>query len=30
MKSINHITVRRLTDPITGQDSLWAFVYFLS
>jgi hypothetical protein len=27
MKSINYIPVRRLTQPVTGFDSLWAFTY---
>jgi hypothetical protein len=30
MKSINPISVRRLKEPVTGSDSLWAFNYFLS
>ena len=30
MKCINHISVRRLTEPGLGPDSLWAFNYFLS
>jgi hypothetical protein len=30
MKCINHISMRRLTEPVTGSDSLWAFDYFLS
>jgi hypothetical protein len=30
MKCINPISVRRLTEPVAGSDSLWAFNYFLS
>ena len=30
MKCINHISVRRLTGPVAGTDSLWAFNYSLS
>jgi hypothetical protein len=30
MKSINSISVRRLTEPVPGSDSLWAFDYTLS
>jgi hypothetical protein len=30
MKCINPISVRRLTEPVAGSDSLWAFDYFLS
>ena len=30
MKSINQISVRRLTEPDPGPDSLWAFDYFHS
>lgn len=30
MKSINPISVRRLTDLVKGPDSLWAFHYSLS
>jgi hypothetical protein len=30
MKCINHISVRRLTEPVTGPDSLRAFDYSLS
>ena len=30
MKSINPISVRRLTVPLPGPDSLWAFDYFHS
>lgn len=30
MKCINHITVRRLTEPVAGPDSLWAFDYLFS
>lgn len=30
MKCINQIAVRRLTEPVVGPDSLWAFNYFHS
>jgi hypothetical protein len=30
MKSINHISVRRLIEPVAGSDGLWAFDYSLS
>jgi hypothetical protein len=30
MKCINHITVRRLTEPVAGPDSLWVFDYLFS
>jgi len=30
MKCINPISMRRLTEPGPGADSLWAFDYFLS
>jgi hypothetical protein len=30
MKSINPISVRRLTETLPGSDGLWAFNYFLS
>ena len=30
MKCINQISVRRLTEPVAGTDSLWAFDYLLS
>jgi hypothetical protein len=30
MKHTNYISVRRLTEPVAGPDSLWAFDYFLS
>ena len=30
MTSINPISVRRLTEPVAGPDSLWAFNYFHS
>ena len=30
MKSINQISVRRLTEPVPGSISLWAFDYFHS
>jgi hypothetical protein len=30
MKCINHISVQRLTGPVAGSGSLWAFDYFLS
>jgi hypothetical protein len=30
MKSIIPISVRRLKEPVTGSDGLWAFNYFVS
>jgi hypothetical protein len=30
MNCINHISVRRLKEPVTGSASLWAFDYSLS
>ena len=30
MKCINHNSMRRLTEPVAGTDSLWAFNYSLS
>ena len=30
MKCINQISVRRLTEPFAGFDSLWAFNYLFS
>jgi len=30
MNCINHIPVRRLIEPVTGSDGLWAFDYSLS
>jgi len=30
LKSINHISVRRLPEPFAGSDSLWALNYLVS